>query len=166
VVALPSSRAQASPRVTAVFAPVAVPGFRRWPLGCGGAQRAADPEPRDRGPLSGGVRRQPWPTAHQPRTTEMVRKREPGADPGLSACPVPASLPYQDPLQRKGSARRAIRGIGSDNPKMISARPCRLWRALIGALTSTGGLRMDHRYQTHPPAHQPRPDPRSPRTPL
>ena len=165
MVALRSSRAQASPRVTAVFAPVAVPGFDGGPLDVAvpGGRPIRTPRPRSsvrRRQAAALARGSPAPNHRKART------REPGADPGLSACPVPASLPYQDPLQRKGSARRAIRGIGSDNPKMISARPCRLWRALIGALTSTGGLRMDHRYQTHPPAHHPRPDPRSPRAPL
>ena len=137
MVALRSSRAQASPRVTAAFAPVALcrgstvgPWMWRVPSG----RPIRTPRPR-----SSVRRRQAAALAHgSPAPNHRkARKCEPGAGPGLSACPVPASLPYRDPLQRKGSARRAIRGIGSDNLKMISARPCRLWRALIGALTST-----------------------------
>ena len=63
-------------QVIAGFAPVAVSGSGRWPLGVAGAQRAADPDPGD--PRS-SVRRQPWPTSaarrrHRAGITDVVRE--------------------------------------------------------------------------------------------
>ncbi len=135
MVVLPSSRAQAFPRGDRGVCPGRGLGVRRWPLGCGGARRAADPNPR---PRSSVRRRQAAALAHAPNHRK-ARKREPGAGPGLSACPVPASLPYQDPFteERASSPRYSRNRVRYSNPKMVSARLCRLWRELIGALTST-----------------------------
>ena len=81
MVALRSSRAQASPRVTAVFAPVAVPGFDGGPLDVAvpGGRPIRTPRPRS------SVRRRQaaaLPAAHQPRTTERRAHANPAPTPG------------------------------------------------------------------------------------
>ena len=78
-------------------------------------------------------------TACRPRPAERPADREPGAVPGPSACPPPGILPQQDHLRRQGSARRAIRGFGSEQDAARVLEHLEALTRLLARSDLTGG---------------------------
>lgn len=76
--------------------------------GCGNCQHRPDPRPASPGSQS-------LPTADQPRSEETYPPREPGADPGLSACPAPGIRDHRDLLQRRSRFTALLAETGQNS---------------------------------------------------